>query len=172
MRPPGAPVPGAPWGGLEGLDPHPHPASGLTTLHLPMSLLSLQQKSARCAQPAHHYPPSRAIPARLGCRGQWSGGPRAPAVQESFGGLGPATAPMLGPGSLWATPTLSSLALVDMTVRGGGGQESQTTAHGAFALWDKEGSLVSRTGTASLGPSGKKDPGWCRDSTLYAFVLS
>ena len=34
-----------------------------------LSLFSLQQKTPCCAQPAHHYPPSRAISARLGCRG-------------------------------------------------------------------------------------------------------
>lgn len=60
---------GSTLGGLDGLGPH-LPAPGLTAPHLPMSLLSLQQKSARCAQPAHHYPPSRALPARLGCRGR------------------------------------------------------------------------------------------------------
>lgn len=34
-----------------------------------LSLFSLQQKTPGCAQPAHHYPPNRAIPARLGCGG-------------------------------------------------------------------------------------------------------
>lgn len=46
--------------------------------------------------------------------------------------------PMLGPGSLWASPALSFLALVGMAVRGGGRKESHTTAHGGFALWDEE----------------------------------
>ncbi|GAB1293942.1 Dynamin-2 [Apodemus speciosus] len=72
------------------------------------------QKSARRAQPAHHYPPSRAIPARLGCRGQCSGGPRAPTVQESSGGLGPALLPMLGTGPP-GKPRPFLPALVDMT---------------------------------------------------------
>lgn len=58
------------WAGGAGSSPPCSPAPGLTAPHLPMSLLSLQQKSARCAQPAHHYPPSRALPARLGCRGR------------------------------------------------------------------------------------------------------
>lgn len=42
---------------------------------------------------------------------------------------------MLGPGSLWASPALSLLALVDMTMKG---EEAHSTAHGGFALWDEE----------------------------------
>ncbi|KAF3829437.1 hypothetical protein GH733_003701 [Mirounga leonina] len=68
------------------------------------------QKTPCCAQPAHHYPPSRAIPARLGRRGGvFSGGLRTPAVQELRWSGGPSTAPgpvihVPGPGSLWAAP--------------------------------------------------------------------
>nr|XP_015096527.1 dynamin-2 isoform X1 [Vicugna pacos] len=67
-----------------------------------------------CAQPAHHYPPSRAIPARLGCGGDVLGGPRAPSVQE-LRWSGPIchpwpSHPHAGPGSLQAAPD-SSLTL-------------------------------------------------------------
>lgn len=45
--------------------------------------------------------------------------------------------PMLRPGSPWASPAFSFLALVDI-MRGEGEKESHTIAHGGFALWDEE----------------------------------
>lgn len=41
------------------------------------------------------------------------------------------------------------------------GQDSEGQGWGLCTL-EQGGPLVSRVGTASLGPSGKKDPGWCR----------
>ncbi|TKC41200.1 hypothetical protein EI555_010528 [Monodon monoceros] len=74
------------------------------------------QKTPCCAQPAYHYPPSRAIPARLGCGQHVLGGPRAgPSVQE-LRWSGPIhrhpwpSSPHGGPGSLQAAPD-SSLTL-------------------------------------------------------------
>lgn len=49
-------------------------------------------------------------------------------------------------------------SLVDMTVRGWVG--SQTTGMGALHFGMRR-NLWLAVGTASLGPSGKKDPGWC-----------
>lgn len=57
--------------GSWGLGALPGPTYGLTAIPPPrLSLFSLQQKTPCCAQPAHHYPPSRAIPARLGRGGR------------------------------------------------------------------------------------------------------
>lgn len=66
--------------------PHTGAASHLTALS-PSSFILLQQKTPRRAQPAHHYPPSRALTARLGPlapRGQTlgEGVPCTPTVQE------------------------------------------------------------------------------------------
>ncbi|XP_006161648.2 dynamin-2 [Tupaia chinensis] len=48
---------------------------------IPHPSRSAQQKTPRCAQPAHHYPPSRAVLARLGVGG-YAGAPGAPPVPE------------------------------------------------------------------------------------------
>lgn len=67
----------------------------------------------------------------------------------------PLLPPMLGPCSLWATPTL-----VAMTMRGEGGGPRQ---HDMGALhFGTRRDLWLAVGTVSWGPSGKKDPGWCR----------
>lgn len=68
--------------------------------------------------------------------------------------------PMLGPGSLWASPALSFLALVGMAMGGWGRKESHSTR--GLCTLGRGGALVSRTGTSSLGPSRKKDPRQCR----------
>lgn len=106
----------------------------------PRVLLSLQQKSTRCAQSAYHYPPGRAVPARLGCSGQSSGGS---SCTHSAGELwfGPHYCPPnAGTRLPVGNPYPFLPSLVDMTVRGWVG--SQTTGHGGFALWDEEKSLV------------------------------
>lgn len=144
---------GAPWGGWKGWVP----ILTLLLASLPsasLSLLSLQQKSARCAQPAHHYPPSRAVPARLGCRGQCSGG-----VLVYLQWSGPCYCP-----PCWdqaprgqACPLLPSPSAHDK--EGEGGKEAQTNRTWGLCTLGRGGALVSRTETAPLGPSGKKGLG-------------
>lgn len=125
----------------------------------PHVLLSLQQKSTRCAQSAYHYPPGRAVPARLGCSGQSSGGSSCThSARELWFGPHYCTHPHAGTRLPVGNPYPFLPSLVDMTVRGWVG--SQTTGMGALHFGMRR-NLWLAVGTASLGPSGKKDPGWC-----------
>lgn len=83
--------------------------ASLPSTSLLFTLFAAEERPLRPAGPPLSAQPSHPCSTRLQ-GGHVLGGPRAPTVQESFGGLGPITAPMLGPGSLWATFTLSSLA--------------------------------------------------------------
>lgn len=146
------PTLGAPWGGWEAGSPS-SPASGLTTPHLPVfTFFTAEERPLRPAGPPLSAQPSRPCSTRLQGTVFWGGS------SCTHSGLGPATAP-----PCWdqaprgqACPFLPSPSAHK---EGEGGKEAQTNRTWGLCTLGRGGSLVSRTETASLGPSGKKGPG-------------
>lgn len=119
-------------------------------------LVSLQEcpeeRPLRPAGPPLSAQPSRPCSTRLQGTVFWGGS------SCTHSGLGPATAP-----PCWdqaprgqACPFLPSPSAHK---EGEGGKEAQTNRTWGLCTLGRGGSLVSRTETASLGPSGKKGPG-------------